>query len=403
MLIECPECKQQISTSATACPHCGYPLKKAKKPSHKRRRLPNGFGQISEIKGRNLSKPFRVMVSTGKDENGRPVCKILKPVGFFATYNDAYSALMEYHKSPYSLETSLTFQQLYEQWSAKHFASLKSDSSRRTIEMAWSYCSELYQMPLRDIRARHLKSALENGVYVVHGIPRHTTPIIRERMKILFNQLYDYAIEYELIDKNYARTFKVSKDDRKATDVPEKEHMPYTDWEMETLWANRAEYPYIDMILIQCYSGWRPQELCLLEIRNINLSAGTMQGGMKTRAGIDRIVPIHSRIRPIIEKKYQEALELGSRYLFNCTDGTDMAMTYDKFYQRHKSIVKKLYLNDQHSCHDGRKHFVTQAKKYQVDEYAIKRIVGHEISDITEKVYTQRDLEWLRAEIEKIK
>ena len=53
--------------------------------------------------------------------------------------------------------------------------------------------------------------------------------------------------------------------------------------------------------------------------------------------------------------------------------------------------------------HDGRKHFVTMAKKYGVDEYAIKYMVGHKISDITEKVYTQREFEWLKDEIEKIK
>ena len=403
MLIECPECKLQVSTTATTCPHCGYPLKKTKKPSHKRRRLPNGFGQISEIKGQHLRKPFRVMITTSKNENGRPISTILKPEGYFETYNDAYLALMEYHKSPHDQGQSITFSQLYERWSAKHFASLKSDSSRRTIEMAWSYCGELYDMPLRDIRARHLKSAIENGTYVVHGIPRKTTPIIRERMKMLFNQLFDYAIEYELVDKNFARTFKISKDDRLAANEPEKEHMPYTDWEMETLWANREEYQYIDMILIQCYSGWRPQELCMLELQNINLVAGTMQGGMKTRAGIDRVVPIHSRILPLIERHYKDALALGSKYLFTCPDSNDPTMTYDKFYLRHKAIVQKLHLNSAHSCHDGRKHFVTQAKKYQVDEFAIKYIVGHEISDITEKVYTQRDIGWLKSEIEKIK
>lgn len=48
-------------------------------------------------------------------------------------------------------------------------------------------------------------------------------------------------------------------------------------------------------------------------------------------------------------------------------------------------------------------HFVTMAKKYGVDEYAIKYMVGHKISDITEKVYTQREFEWLKDEIEKIK
>lgn len=48
-------------------------------------------------------------------------------------------------------------------------------------------------------------------------------------------------------------------------------------------------------------------------------------------------------------------------------------------------------------------HFITQAKKYGVDEFAIKYIVGHAITDITEKVYTKREIGWLKTEIEKIK
>lgn len=31
-LIQCPVCKQQISSSANSCPHCGEPLKKAPEP-----------------------------------------------------------------------------------------------------------------------------------------------------------------------------------------------------------------------------------------------------------------------------------------------------------------------------------------------------------------------------------
>ena len=85
MLIKCPECELQVSDKAVSCPHCGYPMQtstKSRKPrnkNNKRRRLPNGFGQISEIKNRNLRNPFRAMVSVGKSENGRPICKPLKP------------------------------------------------------------------------------------------------------------------------------------------------------------------------------------------------------------------------------------------------------------------------------------------------------------------------------------
>ena len=94
MLIKCPECELQVSDKASACPHCGYPMQSTAKPrkprkSNKRRRLPNGFGQISEIKNRNLRNPFRAMVTVGKTPEGRPICKPLKPESYFSTYNES--------------------------------------------------------------------------------------------------------------------------------------------------------------------------------------------------------------------------------------------------------------------------------------------------------------------------
>ena len=66
-------------------------------------------------------------------------------------------------------------------------------------------------------------------------------------------------------------------------------------------------------------------------------------------------------------------------------------------------IRDELNLNPEHRPHDGRKHFATMAKKYKFDKYAIKYMVGHKISDITEKVYTQREFEWIKTEMEKNK
>ena len=76
---------------------------------------------------------------------------------------------------------------------------------------------------------------------------------------------------------------------------------------------------------------------------------------------------------------------------------------YARYQKGFCMIRDELKLNPEHRPHDGRKHFVTMAKKYGIDEYAIKYMVGHKISDITEKVYTQREFEWLKTEIEKIK
>lgn len=59
-------------------------------------------------------------------------------------------------------------------------------------------------------------------------------------------------------------------------------------------------------------------------------------------------------------------------------------------------------LKMKHSPHDPRKYFITLCKNCGMDEYAIKYIVGHSIDDITEKVYTERELDWFKKEIEKI-
>lgn len=410
MLTQCPECELPVSDKATACPHCGYPLKpseKQKRPrkSNKRRRLPNGFGQISEIKNRNLRNPFRAMVTVGKTPDGKPICKPLKPESYFATYNDAYAALVEYNKNPYDLEPSITMQELYDKWLPEYEKTVKSTKSATS---AWAYCSGVYKMRVMDIRARHVKGCMEEGVAVIRGKEQHPTATMKNQIKSLFNMLLDYALEYELVDRNYSRTFNLTEETVKEIQSVKKEHIAFTDEEMDLLWANASSKQGVDILLIQCYSGWRPQELGLLELKDVDLENWTFQGGMKTDAGENRVVPIHSRIQDLVLRKYQEAEALGSPYLLNWADPNNrnrknLKLTYARYQKAFERIRDELKLNPNHRPHDGRTHFVTMAKRYGVDEYAIKYMVGHKISDITEKVYTRREFAWLREEIKKIK
>ena len=412
MLINCPECELQLSDKAIICPHCGFPLKPNMTPritrvTNRRKRLPNGFGQISEIKGRNLRKPFRAMITVGKNSKGKPICKPLKPESFFETYNDAYMALVEYQKNPYDLEPDITVKQLYDRWSEEYFKTLKSDSSMRTVMSAWDYCSSIESMRVTDLRARHIKGVMDNGIAVRKGKEYTPSANIKSRIKSLFNLMLDYAVEYEIVDRNYARTFNISDDVLQEKEETKRGHMPLTDDEIQLLWVNVDKIQYVDIVLIQCYSGWRPQELGLIELERVDMENWVFTGGLKTDAGIDRLVPIHSKVRHLVKRKYDEAIELGSQYLFNCTDvkthKNSLKLTYDKYYHRFNKILNALDMNLEHRPHDPRMHFVTQAKKYEVDEYALKYMVGHKIEDITERVYTQREVEWLQKEIEKIK
>lgn len=387
MLIKCKECSLQVSDKAEFCPHCG-------------------FGQISLIKDKNLRNPYRAMVSAGKSESGRPICRLLKPQAYFPTYNEAYAALVEYNRNPYDLEPGKTVRELFEEWSVIHYKKLKNYSSIRAVETAWSYCSSVYEMRLTDLRARHIKNCMENGKIIVGGNAKVPSAAMKNKIKSMFNLMLDYAYEYEMVEKNYARTFKLNEDTIKEIQTVKKEHIAFSDEEIDLLWKYVDDKYNVDIVLIQCYSGWRPQELGLIEIQNVNLEEWTYTGGMKTDAGINRIVPIHSKIRPLVVRKYKEALSLGSRYLLNYTDperhDKSMKLTYDRYARIFERIKNEIGLNVNHRPHDGRKYFVTKAKQYNMDEYAIKYIVGHKILDITEKVYTERQTSWLADEMEKI-
>lgn len=352
----------------------------------KRMRLPNGFGQISEIKGRRLRRPFRAMITIGISDMGRPICKPLKPRAYFETYNDAYKALMEYHSNPYEIAEDITMKELYNRWSESHFKHLTTKSAEN-LTSCWKYCTELYDLRVSEVRTRHIKHCIEENI-------NNPAASVCNKMKSILNQMFDYAVEYELTDKNYARMVQIS-DIRKELKNVKSAHIPFTDEEMAILWKNVGETECIDMILIQCYSGWRPSELLDIKIKNIRLDLNEITGGSKTEAGINRTVPIHPRIVMLIRKKYHEA-KMNKR-------GTLFAMTdYKAYHAEFVATMLALNINSEHRPHDCRKHFVTMAKRYGVDEYAIKKIVGHRISDITESVYTQRDPNWLHREIRKI-
>lgn len=405
MLTTCPECTLQISDKAIACPHCGYPLKepprKRSPKKHGHRRLPNGFGRITKI-NRNLANPYRVMVTAGHDEYGKPIGKLLKPKAYFPTYNDAYMALVEYNRKPYELDNDMTMAELYKRW----YASVESTVTKSTLNgynMAWNYCSSAYDAKVREVRARHIHFCIERGTYEKDGIIRASSPVVKARIKQVWNMILDYAVQYELVDRNIARMLNLPKTVQKELSTEDPKHLCFTEEELNILWTNLDKVPFVDLVLFQCYCGWRPAELGLIRLTDVDLDSWLIRGGLKTKAGRDRIVPVHTCIRSIVENMYNTATKIGSEYLVNATDSSNPTMTYDKYDDRFQAVVKALNLNPAHRPHDPRKQFVTMAKAAGMNEYAIKRIAGHTIKDITEKIYTERSPKWLSEEIEKIK
>lgn len=99
----------------------------------------------------------------------------------------------------------------------------------------------------------------------------------------------------------------------------------------------------------------------------------TFKGGLKTESGIGRVVPIHSKVFPIVEKFYTLSKRMNSEYLISQKGGP---VRYRYYLDCYNKTCKHLELNANHKPHDARVQFVTMAKKAGVDEYAIKKLLG---------------------------
>lgn len=398
MLTTCPECSGSVSTKAVACPHCGYPFDPPRRGTpRKRRTLPNGFGQITRIPG--LTNPYRAMVTVGHNDEGRPIAKLLKPQSYFPTYNDAYAALVAYHASPYDPLKDPTVAELFDRWLVMRRKDSPAEASTKSLASAWRYCSSIADLHVQTFRPRHLRTLLD-----VAALPDGTpaTPVIQNRIKTLFNLMMDYAVEYELLPTNYARAFDLPENIARA--VRDKtHHKPFSADDLQTLWANIARGDLVaDLILITCYSGWRPGELITLRLDDLDPAARIYRGGLKTDAGRDRPVPIHPKIYDLVLRHADLSRAAGQTALFTRPkNNRRVPWSSTLFAEKYAETIEALHLAP-HTPHDGRATFVTLAKTANLDEYAIKYIVGHTIRDLTESTYTTRDPSWLLSEISKI-
>ena len=208
---------------------------------------------------------------------------------------------------------------------------------------------------MKDIRPSHMEGTIKDAQIVADT---------KNRMKSLYNLMFRYALKHEIVDKDYASLCNSVKKDE-----PERTCKPFSEKEIQILWEN-IDISFIDMILVGIYSGWRPQELATLKTEDIDLENNTMTGGMKTEAGNNRCVPIHSRIHPLVEKWYDP----DRKQLFyddNGKNGSEMA--YGMYYTRFKEIMERLKMD--HIPHEVRHTFITRAKEAGVDEYCLKLII----------------------------
>lgn len=373
-------------------------------------RRSNGEGSISYDSRR---KRYRAKITVGweiNEETGRSK-QIVKTLGSnYKTKGEATSALAEYLKNPFDINNKdITFSQLYEIWFNDFIKDHKSHKYR--IKSAYKYCSSIYNKKFRELSILDMKNCIYKGTAEItrgkyKGEQKLATPSVQESMKYIFNHMYTYAIEARIVDRNYAKEFTLDKKVFKEKQEQHKEKIPFSNEELNKLWKSIEFIPFADMIVYACYSGWRPGELIELKIEDVNLEENFIKGGIKTTAGKNRLVPIHPLVKTIVKKYYNEAVSVGSRYLFNdISKKKGIGLSYDQYLSRFNNVMELLKFRLDITPHYTRHTFISKAKSRDVNmnEYILKLIVGHEIGDLTEHIYTHRELEDLRKEMLKIK
>lgn len=385
-LIPCPECHMDISNKALFCPSCGFPMTdrpipiKAKKTTRKKR--PNGSGSVVKRSG-HYSKPYEVRINTHIDERGYPAYDVL---GTFADRVEAEIALAEYNKSPYDPSSrNKTFEQLFNDWYLWKFKIAADDKKAKTNSQgcyiaAFKKCAMLHDKKFSDLRAPDMQTILDR-VDLSYATLEH--------IKTLLNQMSKYCLQYDIIEKDYSKFIKITKDD-------DDEHgMPFTRDEVALLWTHK-DIPFVDTILIYIYSGWRLNELAEMPLSDIDLDNRTYFGGLKTRISRERTVPIHSKIYEMVERRYRAGFK---------------SLMYHNFT---KKISEKEYriafnqallacgITTEHTPHDCRHTCNTLLDDAGANRVSRYRIMGHAGKDINEKVYTHKDIEELRKALEMI-
>ena len=330
---------------------------------------PNGYGTVTKLSG-NRRMPW--IVKEGKSG-------LQKPIGYAATRQEGLLLLAQYNATPWDIEADkVTLQEIFDLWIEKRAPKLGA-SNQAKLRSAYKHYRVLADQTYKTIKAYHVQDCIDNcGA-------GHAT---QAALKNLWSHLDKLALELDVIQSLRTADLLTTVRGTEST------RTVFTDDEVDRLWDN-LHIPWVDTILILLYTGFRFSEALALRIDDIDLEAGTMRGGIKTAAGRNRIVPIHSRILPLVQARCQAAK---SGHLVENHLGESPSPTA---YRKHWRRVMEL-LQMEHTPHECRHTFRSRLDSAGANKVCIDRIMGHKTGDVGERVYTHKTLNELKLNIELI-
>lgn len=356
-------------------------------------RLPNGFGNISKLSG-NRRNPYRARVFVGYTDDGK---RIYKNIGYYKTYEDALTVLVEYRKNPLDFESDITFAELYERWSAIKFEKI-SNSNINGYKASYKLCEPLYNKQLREIRLIHLQTIVDNS--------GKNYPTLK-KLKTFLTQMFDYAVMQDIISKDFNKAEYL---DIGTKTEQSKIHYRFTEKEVEKLWEWSAHNDYVQVILMMIYAGTRPSEFFSIKKEDVNLEERSINITDGKNDLAKRKIPIYERCVPF----YENWLSKDTEYLVTKLNGKHFNVKTN--HQQYVDTYWKPILEDigiytyknpdnqiqSHLPHDTRHTFASMWREKKLDEVFRRKIQGHSGKGIGEQVYTHIEFEKLRAELNQL-
>lgn len=329
-------------------------------------KLPNNYGSISRLSGKRR-RPYIVRKSK---EGGSMI------IGYAATREEGLAMLAAYNADPWDIDKAkTTLQELYSLWLEKKAPRL-GQGNRARLKSAFNYCAPLGGLPYRQIRAYQMQETID-----ACGKSYSTQSAIKN----LWGHLDKFALEMDICSFRYSDLLSTEP-------IPETSRIPFTNEEIARLWEHQEE-PWVDTVLIFIYSGWRISELLALCPEDIDLEAGTMKGGTKTKAGKGRVVPIHHKIRPLVESRLADG---GTRLISH----NGRAVTITPYRKIWADIMNRLEM--QHTPHECRHTFETLLDAAGGNRRCIDLLMGHVSKDTGNRVYNHKTLAELQKTVELI-
>lgn len=353
---------------------------------------PNGAGTVKKLAG-TRRKPYAAMITVGWDsDTGK---RQNKYIGYYSTYEEAELALALYRADPVPRE-DLTWEMVYAEWRAINSPSW-SKQLTDNYNSAWKYLLPLHTAKVRSTRTGQLQRIIDTATYRPPYKKGQKPPApVRpgrsslEKIRSLMKQILDYAVQNDIVDKNYAEFVRLPKKEK-----VEKEH--FTDLEVELIRkAAEAGIPYADCIYLMIKTGLRISEFLALDCFSVDTQEWVLRGGLKTDAGKKRVVPIHPDCIPIVRRWLDKG---GERLICGENGKGYTAKTFREscYYPALKAIgVRPL------NPHCTRHTFASQLAANGVSPLEIQHLMGHTDYAFTADTYTHLDLEPLRKAVSQI-